>query len=154
MESLTNLSNRLSLSQESLTPRSLTRLQLFSPPPLREKREKRTKQNVIIIIETWSPLFGEPTKKLKAIEFIWMTDRTPHESLPIPTDSYKTNIEDNFSVLLLIGEISFWFTDHSTLNPTFRLSCSGIIPIIHGNEFALINKRNSCDLGKWSCESY
>ena len=63
-----------------------------------------------------------------------MTDRTPHESLPVPV-SAGSNVRRQYFRLVL-GPISAWFADYSTPNPL------GIVPppevrIFHGDKFAL-----------------
>ena len=71
-----------------------------------------------------------------------MTDKTPHESLPVP-DSAGNNVRRQYFRLVL-GPVSAWFADHSTPNPM------GIAPppevrIIRGNKFALYpSPRRKC----------
>lgn len=77
---------------------------------------------------------GPCARTLEAGELIWMTDRTPHESLPIPA-SAKPNTRRQYFRLVL-GPVSAWFADHSTPNPL------GIVPpeevrIVHGDKFTL-----------------
>jgi hypothetical protein len=64
-------------------------------------------------------------------ELVWITDRTPHESLPITDLSKRRQF-----FRLVVGEISYWFADHSTSNPTgFELPSN--VPIFRGNKFTL-----------------
>jgi len=66
--------------------------------------------------------------KLAANELVWITDRTPHESLPLS----KTNFRQFFR--LVTSNVTVWYADHSTQNP------SGVQPtaqIITGNKFDL-----------------
>jgi len=56
----------------------------------------------------------------------WMTDRTPHESLPCE----KTGTRQFFR--LVSDEISAWFSQHNTPNP---LGVQPTCPIIHTNKF-------------------
>ena len=58
----------------------------------------------------------------------WITDRTPHESLPV-----KELIVNFFRVIT--ENVSFWFADHSTPNPCDVLPDPSITKILKGNEF-------------------
>jgi hypothetical protein len=65
-------------------------------------------------LERCREMLGTPDKILNAGELVWITDRTPHESLPILN-------EDGLNrqlFRLVVGEIGFWFADHNTPNPT------------------------------------
>ena len=53
---------------------------------------------------------------MKAGELWWMTDRAPHESLPLEEKQYRQYMR------LVTGEIDAWYTAHSTPNPL------GIVP--------------------------
>ncbi|CAK4744617.1 unnamed protein product, partial [Aphanomyces euteiches] len=56
----------------------------------------------------------------------WITDRTPHESLPLKKTQYRQFFR------LVTSQVSHWYADHSTPNPL------GILPttkIIYGNKF-------------------
>jgi hypothetical protein len=60
-------------------------------------------------------------------ELWWMTDTTPHESLPLAEDTYRQFIR------VVTGPIGVWYDQHSTKNPL------GIEPeatIIYGDKFA------------------
>jgi hypothetical protein len=81
-------------------------------------------------LERCRSVLGEP-KVLNAGELVWITDRTPHESLPLRDISRNRQF-----FRLVVGEISYWFTDHNTPNPTgFQVPSS--VPIIQGNKFTL-----------------
>jgi len=54
--------------------------------------------------------------KMKKGELFWMTDGTPHESLPLTKDAYRQFFR------LVTSEVSVWYEKHSTKN---RL---GILP--------------------------
>ncbi len=57
---------------------------------------------------------------LKANEVCWITDRTPHESLPVRApdgDPTATHVYRQF-VRLVVGDISVWYSKHNTPNPT------------------------------------
>ena len=47
----------------------------------------------------------------KSNKLYWLTDRTPHESLPLKEDTYRQFFR------LVTQNISVWFEDHSTANP-------------------------------------
>lgn len=56
----------------------------------------------------------------------WMTDTTPHESLPLEKDAHRQYIR------VVMGKVSAWYADHSTRNPM------GVEPdaiILKGNKF-------------------
>ncbi|RHY51866.1 hypothetical protein DYB37_003136 [Aphanomyces astaci] len=62
---------------------------------------------------------------LQANELIWMTDCTPHESLPLLATTFRQYFR------LVTSGVSLWYADHSTPNPL------GIQPnatVIHGNK--------------------
>eukprot|EP01040_Poterioochromonas_malhamensis_P010766 gene10766-11734_t len=85
-------------------------------------------------LERMRGLLGGPTKRLGAGELVWLSDRTPHESLPME----DTSIRRQF-FRLVVGEIGFWYADHNTANPTgFEVPMN--IPIIRGNKFDLVKK--------------
>ncbi|EQC33043.1 hypothetical protein SDRG_09563 [Saprolegnia diclina VS20] len=75
--------------------------------------------------------------KLDAYELLWLTDRTPHESLPLPTRTYRQFFR------LVTSNVSLWFADHSTAN---SLGCVPIARVVHGNKFgrasAHVNQRH------------
>ncbi|OQS05055.1 hypothetical protein THRCLA_02765 [Thraustotheca clavata] len=61
-----------------------------------------------------------------ANELIWITDHTPHESLPLSTTQFRQYFR------FVTSNVSVWFADHSTPNPL------GIEPnakIIYGSKF-------------------
>lgn len=53
---------------------------------------------------------GEPVR-LEAGELIWMTDRTPHESLPVEEPTYRQFFR------FVTSSLTVWYKQHSTLNP-------------------------------------
>lgn len=64
-----------------------------------------------------------------------MTDKTPHESLPIRSADDKMIIYRHY-FRLVVGGITAWFADHSTTNPL------GVVPpesvrIVYGSKFEL-----------------
>jgi hypothetical protein len=82
-------------------------------------------------LERCRSVFGEPSKVLESGELIWMTDRTPHESLPVSDLSKPRQF-----FRLVVGEISFWFADHCTPNPTgFQVPSD--VKIVEGDKCTL-----------------
>ena len=90
----------------------------------------------------------------------WITDRTPHESLPLLEKTYRQFFR------VVTENVSFWFADHSTANPLGVLPVSSITKIVKGNKFdadslAVVKhseyrkkKGNSCKIGnKSNCMS-
>ncbi|KAH9106402.1 hypothetical protein AeMF1_017984 [Aphanomyces euteiches] len=65
-------------------------------------------------------------RELEANELIWITDATPHESLPVKERTFRQFFR------LVTNNVTYWYADHSTANPL------GIQPdaeIIHGDKF-------------------
>ena len=90
-------------------------------------------------IERLRYLLGKPSYLLKAGELLWMTDRTPHESLPVqPVRGADGSmvVPHRQYFRLVVGEVSAWFADHSTPSEL------GVVPpesvrIIYGDKFEL-----------------
>ena len=57
----------------------------------------------------------------------WMSDRTPHEALPMPSGPRQF-------VRVILGGVDLWFKDHSTANPLVNLPKS--VRVIVGSKFA------------------
>ncbi|CAM9094067.1 unnamed protein product, partial [Ectocarpus fasciculatus] len=79
-------------------------------------------------IERMRSLLGPADIKLNAGELVWITDKTPHESLPLHQGTVRQYIR------VVTGDVTAWFADHSTPNPC------GILPpdnvrIVTGNKF-------------------
>ena len=85
-------------------------------------------------LERMRDLLGPADKVLDAGELIWLSDRTPHESLPIRDAS----VTERQFFRLVVGEIGFWFADHNTANPLFGVP--EFVPVVHGNKFNLIKE--------------
>jgi hypothetical protein len=101
-------------------------------------RVNDTKGDIIGVhgnIERLRPLLGPPTMKLKANELVWMTDRTPHESLPLPPDMACSGARRQF-FRLVVGEVTAWFADHSTHNP-LGVSPPPHVRYVTGNKFEI-----------------
>ena len=78
-----------------------------------DKRERLSK---------YGPTVLEPNR------IYWMTDRTPHEALPLPEDTYRQYFR------LVTENVSVWYDQHSTANPL------GVVPpstvrVISENKF-------------------
>ena len=79
------------------------------------------------------------SKTLEAGELVWITDRTPHESLPVKVGTNRQFFR------LVVGEIGFWFRDHSTENPLY--SVPKTVPIISGNKFTKMTRETYWECG-------
>lgn len=93
-------------------------------------------------IERMRHVLGPAEMKLKAGQLVWMTDKTPHESLPL-----KENTTRQF-FRLVTGEVSAWFADHCTPNPC------GVVPgknvrVVFGNKFDIYRSVAAV----WECGS-
>lgn len=70
-----------------------------------------------------------PRRLLQATELLWLTDRTPHESLPVAPGTYRQFFR------LVMADVTVWYEDHSTSSPC------GVEPgpttaILSGNKFS------------------
>ena len=66
---------------------------------------------------------------LEANRIYWMTDRTPHEAVPLAQDTYRQYFR------LVTEDVGVWYDQHSTANPF------GVVPpenvrIISESKFA------------------
>ena len=59
----------------------------------------------------------------------WITDLTPHESLPLETRTYRQWFR------LVTSRVSLWFQDHSTPNPLGIVPDPKITKIVKGSKF-------------------
>ena len=59
----------------------------------------------------------------------WITDWTPHESLPLLERTYRQFF------WVVTENVSLWFTDHSTANALGVLPVSSITKIVKGDKF-------------------
>ena len=66
---------------------------------------------------------------MKPNQVYWLTDRTPHESLPLATDTYRQYFR------LVASEVSVWFEEHSTPNPFGVLPDPQRTIIVKGSKF-------------------
>ena len=60
----------------------------------------------------------------------WITDRTPHESLPLKEKTMRQFFR------IVTSEVSFWFRDHSTPNPLGVMPDPEVTQIVSGDKFA------------------
>lgn len=70
-------------------------------------------------------------RRLKAGELCWITDRTPHEALPL--DSHDPLVHRQF-FRVVVGPVGVWYSKHNTANPL------GIAPdaaIVHDDKFMI-----------------
>ena len=66
-------------------------------------------------------------------EMYWITDRTPHESLPMVKGTYRQYFR------LVTSEVSIWFEEHSTKNPLGVVPDPAITKIVKGSKFGKNN---------------
>ena len=59
----------------------------------------------------------------------WLTDRTPHESLPLEKKTYRQFFR------LVTSQVSLWFEEHSTKNPLGVVPDPNITKIVKGSKF-------------------
>ena len=78
-------------------------------------------------IEYLRPYIGTSTL-MKHDVIYWITDRTPHESLPLTKDAYRQYFR------LVTHQVSLWFEDHSTKNPLGIVPDPNITKIVKGSK--------------------
>ena len=66
---------------------------------------------------------------MTANRIYWMTDRTPHEWLPLKTSTYCQFFR------LVTSQVGLWFADHSTTNPNGVKPDPKITQVVGGDEF-------------------
>ena len=69
-------------------------------------------------------------KVLDPGQLYWITDKTPHESLPLRERTYRQFFR------LVTADVSLWYKDHSTTNPLGVEPDPGITKIVVGNKFS------------------
>mmetsp|Transcript_37351 Transcript_37351/g.119818 ORF Transcript_37351/g.119818 Transcript_37351/m.119818 type:complete len:387 (+) Transcript_37351:77-1237(+) len=74
---------------------------------------------------------------LKAGDLAWLTDQTPHESLPLDAPSTTRQF-----FRLVTSRIDVWYADHSTPNPNVPLPPS--VTVVHGDKFDPNTQDNLC----------
>ena len=70
-----------------------------------------------------------PEVTTKGHRLYWMTDRTPHEALPLKDGMYRQFFR------LVTSRVSLWFQDHSTPNPNGVKPDPQITKIVKGSKF-------------------
>lgn len=65
---------------------------------------------------------------LEANKLYWLTDLTPHESLPLEEETYRQLFR------LVTGSLSAWYSAHSTANPLVKLPAE--TEVVLGSKFA------------------
>eukprot|EP00927_Polykrikos_kofoidii_P057546 TRINITY_DN51692_c0_g1_i1.p1 TRINITY_DN51692_c0_g1~~TRINITY_DN51692_c0_g1_i1.p1 ORF type:complete len:387 (+),score=29.10 TRINITY_DN51692_c0_g1_i1:50-1210(+) len=71
---------------------------------------------------------GEGTM-MEANKLYWLTDSTPHESLPLSKETYRQYFR------LVTSSLTAWYPEHSTANPLGVVPDSEVTRIVHGNKF-------------------
>jgi len=66
---------------------------------------------------------------MEAHKLYWLTDSTPHESLPLSKETYRQYFR------LVTNSLTAWYPEHSTANPLGVIPDSRVTNIIHGNKF-------------------
>ena len=95
--------------------------------------------------EKWNTWRNPNITTMKANTMYWITDRTPHESLPLKEDTYRQYFR------MVTEDISVWFADHSTANPLGTVPPSDVT-ILRGNKFDNISE--SIQMQKQSDEEW
>ena len=54
--------------------------------------------------------------KIPKNQLVWFTDTTPHEALPVESETGETHVYRQF-FRLVMGKISVWYSKHNTPNP-------------------------------------
>jgi len=72
-----------------------------------------------------------PGEELEAGQLYWLTDRTPHESLPLSKGGYRQFFR------LVTSKVSFWNRDHSTPNPLGVRPDPTITLTVVGDKFSM-----------------
>jgi len=67
---------------------------------------------------------------LGAGELVWLTDVTPHESMPLPREGPRQFFR------LVTSRVSHWYAQHSTPNPLGVQPDPKITRVVHGDKFA------------------
>ena len=68
--------------------------------------------------------------KLRSHQIYWITDSTPHESLPVKTKTMRQFFR------IVTSEVSLWYENHSTPSPKGVLPDPRITKIVRGDKFS------------------
>ena len=80
-------------------------------------------------VEHLREFLPENSEVMTANTLYWITDRTPHESLPLPNGTYRQFFR------LVTSLVAVWFKDHSTENPNGVVPDPKITKIVKGSKF-------------------
>ena len=67
---------------------------------------------------------------MKPGQLYWITDRTPHESLPLKEGTHRQFFR------IVTSDVSLWYKDHSTANPLGVEPDPTITKIVVGDKFS------------------
>ena len=73
--------------------------------------------------------YGVHRQYMRAGRLYWITDRTPHESLPVR----KSGVRQFFRIVT--SQLSLWYAEHSTSNPLGVVPDPAITKIVYGSKF-------------------
>ena len=71
-----------------------------------------------------------PGQLLRPGQLYWLTDRTPHQSLPLQEAATRQFFR------VVTAEVSLWYRDHSTASPLGVLPDPAITRIVAGDKFS------------------
>jgi len=80
-------------------------------------------------IEHLREFLPDSNKRMREDTLYWITDRTPHESLPLARKTHRQWFR------LVTSQVSLWFEDHSTKNPLGIVPDPDITTIVKGSKF-------------------
>ena len=96
-------------------------------------------------IRRLADLLGPPSMQLAGGDLVWMSDKTPHQSLPLRQDTHRQYFR------LVTGPVTSWFADHSTANPLWTAAEHEQhlqhVNVVRGNKFDLYRGAQCC---KWN----
>jgi hypothetical protein len=78
--------------------------------------------------EQYRELLGNSGVTMQANRLYWITDQTPHESLPVEERVYRQFFR------LVTSDVSLWYEAHSDYNP---LGTMPTCPIVSDSKFIL-----------------
>jgi len=81
-------------------------------------------------VEHLRGVMPEQGTNLEAGRLYWLTDRTPHESLPLKKGAFRQFFR------LVTSQVSLWYADHSTANPLGVKPDPAITRIVVGDKFS------------------
>jgi len=81
-------------------------------------------------VEHLRGVMPEGGRDLEAGRLYWLTDRTPHESLPLKKGAFRQFFR------LVTSQVSLWYADHSTPNPLGVKPDPAITRIVVGDKFS------------------